>query len=72
MPSRPDPHAVIGANVRRWRQRNRLTQADLAQTLRLTREAISEIERGHRKLTFLEADLLHRIHGLPTHDLSDI
>lgn len=36
----------IGKNIKKLRQRNKLTQEELAETLRVTRQAVSNWETG--------------------------
>lgn len=62
-------HVNIGKNLAAWRRRHYFTQRKLADALHLFREAVAEIEAGRRKLTFIEALVLHTRFHLEFEDL---
>lgn len=52
------PDRRIGHNLRCWRIRSHVTQADVAATLNVDRSVICRIENGERPLRLAEAVLL--------------
>lgn len=62
---------AIGMRLRQWRLSRSLSQLAIAQPLGLHREAISEVEAGKRRLTFLEAFEIHDKLGMPWTALTD-
>jgi transcriptional regulator with XRE-family HTH domain len=57
--------AVFGANVRHYRKAKKLTQADLAEAVRLSPEMISQIERGVAAPSFATIERLAEVLGVP-------
>lgn len=60
---------LIGGRVRAARQREGMSQAELAQRIGVTRSAVSHLEAGHRDTTVTRLAAIVRV--LPV-DLSDV
>lgn len=71
MPGPNIPPRTIGTRLATWRRRNFHTQQELANVLHLHREAVTEIERGRRKLSFVEANILRVRLALDWTDLTE-
>jgi transcriptional regulator with XRE-family HTH domain len=74
----PDLGDVVAANVRGWRARHRLRQADLAERTGWSKDTISDIETGRRRIGIadmpvlceaLEVGLVDLLHGADPADL---
>jgi transcriptional regulator with XRE-family HTH domain len=59
------PHRILGQRLRNWRKRSYLNQAQVATLLHVSRVTVSHIEAGIRRLSFVEAIILHRKAGMP-------
>lgn len=57
--------AVIGARIRRWRDRRGVASADLAAALDLTPEALRRVEAGRQRLDSAGIDAATRALRLP-------
>jgi transcriptional regulator with XRE-family HTH domain len=62
--------AVVGANVRQYRQAAGLTQAAIGDALGLPQQTVPKIERGERPLRFAEAHHLAALFGIEVEALS--
>lgn len=65
-----EPDAVVGRNVRKIRLRKGLTQGVLAKVMETSRPSVSQVERGRRRLTLVEAILLSKKLGFGLHEVS--
>jgi transcriptional regulator with XRE-family HTH domain len=62
--------AVVGANLRRYRQTAGMTQAVIGNELGLPQQTVLRIERGERPLRFAEADKLATLFGVEVAELA--
>ena len=60
---------AIGARAARARTAAGLAQGDIARALGVAQSAIAKIERGERRLSFLEALDMAALCGVPVRDL---
>lgn len=57
--------AVVGARIRRWRDRRGVASGDLAAALDLTPEALRRVEAGRQRLDSAQVDAATRALRLP-------
>lgn len=67
--SPPSPREVFGRNVRLARRLNDISQEELAQRADLSRNYLSDIERGIRNVSIDNMGLLAQALGMQLHDL---
>ena len=67
--SPPSPREVFGRNVRLARRLNDISQEELAQRADLSRNYLSDVERGVRNVSIDNMGLLAQALGMQLHDL---
>ena len=68
MSSPSDPMTAAGAQLRRWRKEQGLTQKQLAAKTGIVQSKISELEVGSKQPTAEQIDLFAKLAGIPADD----